>query len=246
MPSRAPALLAGAVLALGALTACSERLPTAPPAPLALEPGTPITISGAQDSERTFTLTVPAGTGKLRVLLDGFIGDADVYVRFGARPEPSAVECASESEFALEECIIEAPTAGTWYILVYGYFAYEDARLSADLVAQVGERSLTDGVAVTDLAGNAGEFEMFAVTVPAGLDSLVVDLTGTGDADLYVDFDRYPLLNSFTCASYTETGTEHCVVAAPQAGRWVVRVDAYLDFTAGTLTPTFYAPAPPP
>jgi hypothetical protein len=99
---------------------------------------------------------------------------------------------------------------------------------------------------VTDLAGTSGSFEMFAITVPEGLDSLVVDLTSTGDPDLYLAFDRYPLLNSYDCASFTETGTERCVVVAPDAGRWVVRVDAYLDFTAGTLTPTFYAPAPPP
>jgi hypothetical protein len=105
---------------------------------------------------------------------------------------------------------------------------------------------MTDGVAITDLAGTSGSFEMFAITVPEGLDSLVVDLTSTGDPDLYVSFDRYPLLNSYDCASFTETGTERCVVAAPEAGRWVVRVDAYLDFSAGTLTPTFYAPAPPP
>lgn len=242
MRLRLPALAA----ALVALSACNEGLPTAPTAPIILEPGAPITINGAQNSERSYQLIVPEGTGKLRVLLAGFTGDADVYLRFGAKPEPGSVDCASESEFELEECIIEAPSAGTWHILVYGYSAYQNAELSADLFAQVGERSLTDGVALTDLSGTSGSFEMFAITVPEGLDSLVVDLTSTGDPDLYLGFDRYPLLNSYECASFTETGTERCVVAAPQAGRWVVRVDAYLDFTAGTLTPTFYAPAPPP
>ncbi len=242
MRLRVPALAA----ALVAVSACNEGLPTAPSTPLVLEPGTPITINGALNSERTYQVTVPEGTGKLRILLAGFTGDADVYLRFGAKPEPGQVDCASESEFELEECIIEAPSVGTWYILIYGYAAYQNAELSADFFAQVGERPLTDGVAVTDLSGTSGRFEMFSITVPEGLDSLVVDLTSTGDPDLYLGFDRYPLLNAYDCASFTETGTERCVVVAPDAGRWVVRVDAYLDFTAGTLTPTFYAPAPPP
>jgi serine protease len=235
--------MAVAALALG----CNEGLPTAPPAgPLVLEPGTPVTFNGAEDSERTYELTVPAGTGKLRVLLAGFTGDADVYLRFGAAPEPGSVDCASESEFELEECIVDAPTAGTWYVLVYGFSAYQNAELSADFSAQVGERAMADGVAITELSGTSGGYEMFAITVPEGLDSLVVDLNATGDPDLYVAFDEYPRLNYYACASFTETGIERCVIATPVPGRWVVRVDAYLDFSAGTLTPTFYAPAPSP
>ena len=241
---RLPARTAAA--AVLALAACNEGLPTGPTGPLILEPGTPITLNGATNSQRTYQLTVPEGVGKLRVLLTGFSGDADIYMRFGAAPEPGTLDCASESGFNVEECIIEAPSAGTWYILVYGYSAFSNADLQADLFAQVGERALTDGVATTALSGSSGDFEMFAITVPAGLDSLVVDFAATGDADLYLGFDRYPLLNSYECASFTETGTERCVVVTPPAGRWVIRVDSYLDFSDGSLTARLFAPAPPP
>ncbi|HRN52545.1 MAG TPA: PPC domain-containing protein [Gemmatimonadaceae bacterium] len=247
LPSRPTNLVAALVgTALLALAACNEGLPTTPTGPLILEPGTPITISDATNSQRTYQLTVPEGTGKLRILLSGFTGDADVYMRFGAAPEPGQLDCASESGFNVEECIIEAPEAGTWYILIYGYSAFSDADLQADFFAQVGERPLADGVATTGINGESGDFEMFAITLPAGVDSLVVELAGTGDADLYLGFDRLPLLNSYECASFTETSAERCLVVTPPAGRWVVRVDSYLAFSDGSLTARLYAPAPPP
>lgn len=239
MPSRLRALLAAA---FGfALAACNEGLPTAPSGPTVLELGGSIRINGGSGTERVFQLEVPEGVGKLRLLLTGFNGDADLYVRFGARPEPQNVDCASESAYPVEECIFDAPSAGVWYVLVYGYSNYSNADLSADAFPQVGEAELSDGVAVTGLSGEPGDFEMFFITVPSGLDSLVVDLTSTGDPDLYLGFDRYPLLNDYECASFTPTGIEHCVVVNPPAGRWVVRVDSYFAFTDGTLTPRFYA-----
>lgn len=236
--------------ALGALAlltvGCNEGLPTGVPQSPVLEPGTAVTLSGARGSARTYQLTVPAGTGKLRILLAGFTGDADIAVRFGATPTETAFDCVSESAFAVEECIFDAPTAGTWYIQVLGFSAFSSAQLSADLFTQVGERALTPGVAVTGLSGTSGTFEMFRLTVPSGADSLVVSLEVTGDADLYVDVEQYPLLNDYSCASFTETGSERCVILAPPAGEYFIRVDGFSTFTAGTLVATLYPlPATP-
>lgn len=225
-------------LCLAAL-GCYEVLPTQPQYPL-LEPGTPITFSGAEQSRSIYAIPVPSGTGKLRILISQFTGNADIYVRFGAPPEDGKLDCQSTSEYQLEECIFDAPAAGTWYVLVYGLTAYNDARLRADLFPQLGERTLGVAAPVTGLLGSRWDFEMFSLFVPEGLDSLAVDLNATGDPDLYLGFERYPRLNSYECASFTATGTERCVFEAPPSGRWIVRVDAFTDFSAGVLSATFY------
>lgn len=231
-------------LVLAAL-GCNEGLPTRPEEGLILELGTPDTVSGARGSEQVYRLTVPEGAGKLRILLAGFTGDADLAVRFGAEPQPMEFDCVSQSSFAVEECIFEAPEAGLWFVSVLGYTAFSEAQLSAALFPQVGERELVSGVATSGLSGRSGDFEMFRIAVPNAADSLVVSLEATGDPDLYVDFELFPLLNNYACASFTETGSERCVIRAPGAGTWIIRVDAYLDFSAGTLIATVYPGAAP-
>lgn len=235
------------LLAILPLLGCNEGLPSAPtePLPQDLSVGTPVTLSGARGSFRTYRVTVPAGAGKLRLLLGGFSGDADLLVRFGTEPTPTEFDCISESALALEECIFDAPAAGTWYVDVFGYSAFSNAQLTADLLPQVGERPLTSGVAATGLTGVSGDFEMFRIAVPVGTDSLTVALDATGDADLYVGHQVYPLLNAYECASFTDTGTERCVIRTPAAGTWMIRVDAYRNFTAGTLRATLFPAAAP-
>ncbi|MBA3852798.1 MAG: hypothetical protein C0503_00195 [Gemmatimonas sp.] len=233
--------LALAIAALG----CNEGLPTSPSTPSVLEPGVAVTLNGAQGSQRTYRLTVPEGVGKLRLLMGGFGGDADLVVRYGAAPTSTEYDCVSQSEFAVEECIFEAPSPGIWFVVVVGYTAFTNAELSAEFFEQVGEREVSSGVALTGLSGSSGGFEMFRINVPNDADSLVVTLDATGDPDLYLEFELYPLLNSYRCASFTETGSERCVIRRPDAGDWIIRVDAYLDFSAGSLTATVYPAAAP-
>lgn len=228
-----------------AVFGCNEGLPTTPSTPSVLEPGVVVTLNGAQGSQRTYRLTVPEGVGKLRILMGGFGGDADLAVRYGAAPTSTEYDCVSQSEFAVEECIFDAPSPGIWFVVVVGYTAYSNAELSADLFDQVGERAISSGVTTTGLSGSSGNFEMFRINVPNDADSLVVTLEATGDPDLYADFELYPLLNNYRCASFTDTGSERCVIRRPDAGNWIIRVDAYLDFSAGALTATVYPASAP-
>lgn len=231
--------------ALAVLGACQRDI-TAPTAPPELVPGTGLVIAGGAGSERVFTIEVPEGTGTLRLHMTGGNGDADMVIRHGARPQTGAYDCVSEGIFSEEECIFDLPAAGTWYVLVHGYEAYSGATLTGSLLTQSGSTALTSGVAVTDISGAAGSFRMFAITVPANADSIRVNLTATGDVDLYLRYSTVPLLNNFDCASYTETGTETCKDNTPTAGTWYIRVDGYDVFTGGTLTATVYSPPPPP
>ena len=71
------------------------------------------------------------------------------------------------------------------------------------------------------LSGGARSFLHFQVEVPAGLDSLDFNISGTsGDADLYVRRAGQP-----------PTSTEACRATSPAAGTWYVSVRGYSAFS---------------
>lgn len=243
MPTSPRVLAAGAVLAL-AISACADEV--SGPSVVQLVANQSVTISGRVGSERLYRVEVPAGTGTLRVRLTDGAGDPDLIMRYGARPEPGLVTCLSESDGPDEECLIDSPTAGSWYILVYGYTAYDDVRLIPQVLAQTGATPVTSGVPVTGLSGGQGDFRMFSIDVPAGAQNLTVTLEAVGDADLYLRRSTFPLLNQYDCASFAVGGTESCSIASPQAGTWYLRIEGWEPYSGATLTATITMPEPAP
>jgi hypothetical protein len=87
-------------------------------------------VAGATNSETVYNINVPAGAKKLTVTIAGGSGDVDMYVRYNATPTGSGDNCKSEKAGNGESCVITNPTAGKWYILLYGYEAYAGATLT--------------------------------------------------------------------------------------------------------------------
>jgi secreted trypsin-like serine protease len=88
-----------------------------------------------------------------------------------------------------------------------------------------------------DIAGDAGSFQHFSITVPDGAAVLeVVMRGGRGDADLYVRAGRRPTANTWDCRPYLNTADEVCTLAQPRAGTWYVSVAGYEAFTGAHLT----------
>lgn len=69
-----------------------------------------------------------------------------------------------------------------------------------------------------------------------------VDLSGTGDADLYVAFGTYPTASSASCASATTGSTEHCQLTVP-SGETTAYV-AVRGYMASTYVATITWTAP--
>lgn len=100
----------------------------------ALTSGTAVTaLNGTAGSQRLFTIAVPAGATSLAVRTSGGSGDVDLYLRRGAPPTASAIDCASEEPATTESCTIANPAAATWYILLLGYEAYSGVTLTASV-----------------------------------------------------------------------------------------------------------------
>ncbi|RMH90864.1 peptidase S8 [Lysobacter pythonis] len=97
-----------------------------------LQNGTPVSgISGTSRSERKWTVQVPANRSRLRITLSGGRGDADLYVRFGSAPTATRYHCRPYRRGNNEACIFNAPSAGTWHVMVRGDSAFSGASLTA-------------------------------------------------------------------------------------------------------------------
>jgi hypothetical protein len=116
------------------------------------EPSGPTTIFldnnlyGDQESKKVYSFSVPNGTKKLEVILEENNDGrqlADMFVRRGSQPSVTrhnytnkgwTADCASVlSNRAAEQCVFANPASGTWYVLVYGFHAYDGTTLKVRL-----------------------------------------------------------------------------------------------------------------
>jgi hypothetical protein len=92
--------------------------------------GVPATnISGASGSQQFWKLAVPAGKTSLTFSISGGTGDADLYVRFGAKPTTSVFDCRPFIGGNNETCTLTNPAAGDWYVMIRGFAAFSGVTL---------------------------------------------------------------------------------------------------------------------
>jgi hypothetical protein len=68
-----------------------------------------------------YSFNVPEGTALLTVETSGGTGDADLYIRHGAKPMAYRFDCRSWGYSNAEKCEQHNPAPGTWNIGVYAY-----------------------------------------------------------------------------------------------------------------------------
>ena len=86
-------------------------------------------ISGATGSQKFWRLAVPAGRSSVTFTIKGGTGDADLYVKRGARPTTSSYDCRSWNAGNKDHCTVTNPAAGDWYVMIRGYTAYTGVKL---------------------------------------------------------------------------------------------------------------------
>ena len=89
------------------------------------------TLSGAAAEGFTFRFSVPPGTTRLHLALEGGQGQADLYVHFGIPPLPDRFsDRASRTASAPSAvCEILDPAPGPWFIRVQGTSPFKDLTL---------------------------------------------------------------------------------------------------------------------
>lgn len=78
-----------------------------------------------------YTITVPECSNTLTVKTANGTGDADLFVRFNARPTSADAACRSTNSANAENCVVPNPAAGVWHIGVQAYKAIAGVTLTA-------------------------------------------------------------------------------------------------------------------
>ena len=103
-------------------TNCTLRSVSVSPPVQMLGNGVPTaSLAANAGGELRFTLAVPADATGLQFVTSGGVGDADLYVKYGAPPTLSNYDCSSTSPTTSESCPIPSVQGGTYYVLVEAY-----------------------------------------------------------------------------------------------------------------------------
>jgi serine protease len=288
--------------------------------PLTSGAGVPATV--AQGTWAYYCITVPPGATNLSVQISG-TGDVDLYTRYAGLPDSANYNCRPFINGSNETCTQANPSAGTWYIGLYGYTGgsvtltatvaggsggptcfvlttsanpaaggtvaanpassggcpssqytsgtavqltatarsgYSFANWSGDangstnpvsvtmnanrnVVANFraagascsyGATPLTSGAGVPATVAQ-GSWAYYCIAVPSGATNLNVQMTGTGDVDLYTRFAAPPDSANYSCRPYINGSNETCTQASPSAGTWYIGLYGY---TGGSVTLT--------
>lgn len=83
---------------------------------------------------KTFRFRVPKGAVSFKATITGGIGEADLYVRHGKKPNRRKFDCAPRLEGNEEVCEFINPEPGKWRIRVRGERFYNDVTLKLEAV----------------------------------------------------------------------------------------------------------------
>jgi hypothetical protein len=86
-------------------------------------------LAGAEGSETSYQIDVPAGRTKLEVVTSGGTGDVDLYVKKGSTPTTDNYDWRGYSSGNNELISISDPQAGTYHIMLKGYATYSGVTL---------------------------------------------------------------------------------------------------------------------
>jgi len=205
---------------------------------LTLQNGVAVTgLAGSAASEKFFKIDVPADQTKLEIAMSGGLGDADLYVRIGAKPTTKEWDYRPYLLGSRETVTLDSPKAGTYYIMVRGYMPYTDVMLKATYGPGAEQiKALVNCVPVADLSGAQDSETFFKIDVPAGQDSLRIRISGgSGDADLYVKKGEKPTAKSWDYHPGLHGNDEAVQVQNPAATTWYVMVRGYQSYSGVTL-----------
>jgi hypothetical protein len=215
---------------------------------LTLEDEVPISdISGALGSEQFYKIEVPSGQTSLAFSISGGAGNADMYIRRGAKPTTATWDYRPYLPGNAESVNISDPQGGTWYVMLAGTQAYTGVTLLADYSFSGSSTVLSNGVPVPNISGAALSERFYRIEVPGGQSKLEIKISGgTGDADLYVKRGAPPTTSDYDYRPYLSGNNETVTVSDPAGGTWHIMIRGYQPYTGVTLVATYSTVAPPP
>ncbi|MBJ6759790.1 PPC domain-containing protein [Myxococcaceae bacterium JPH2] len=183
-------------------------------------------LSASVNELLNYAIEVPPGQTVLRVrTTSGMTENSNLYVRFNERATTTTYDCLSEQPYATDECVINNPQAGTWYIQLHAKSAFSAVALQAYYAnGALAPQALTPGKPSSGFTlMNTSDTRVFTMSVPPNAGKLRVSVN-RGDNQVsptvYLAYGAQPVpTNSST---YACSSTSSCEVNEPQAGTWYV------------------------
>jgi len=95
--------------------------------------GIPYSKSGYRGSARLYSLEIlESGASFINVMTNGGSGDVDMYVRKDEYPTKRNYDARSATSGNQEQVIIENPSPGRYFIVLYGFNSYESIGFEAE------------------------------------------------------------------------------------------------------------------
>jgi len=167
--------------------------------------------SSADPKFRYFFIDVPAGSPTLIARTLGSIGDADLYVRFNAKPTTTSYDCRPFIDGSNESCFFNAPSPGRWWIAIRPFTAYSDLDLLASYTRPATSLRVNsvgaENVPIQRFSGPSGTGGTTDYTyngLPGTTIQLDAGLTGPGGATLFRRWEG--------CDSVSGNGSRICTV----------------------------------
>ena len=216
----------GATASSSALVTISNDTPTGSE----LANGVGVAVSGAQDSQTTFSLDVPAGATDLSFSTSGGTGDADLYVRFGSAPTLSTYDCRPYIGGNNETCNISNVQDGRYYAMLVGYNAF-DTTLMGSFTAPVGgtlpdacatSGGVTSGSLTADTVtclGSADPIWLSIGDVSSHSSIAITTANGSGNVDIQYKTGGWPSASDYDGSS-TNSGNSECIVVTNTSDYW--------------------------
>ncbi len=208
-----------------------------------LENGVPVTnLSGSAASEKQFRFDLPAGQKNLQIQMSGGTGDADLYVQLKSPPTTTEYDYRPFQAGNNETVAVDAPTAGTWFVMVRGYSDYAGVTLKASW----GDGTVTilqDEVPVNNLSGSLGSEKFFQFDVPDGQEYLEFKMSGgSGNADMYIKKGSKPTTSDYDDRPVDNGNTESIKISSNSLeGTWYVMLKAAKAYDGVTLVADYSA-----
>ncbi len=188
-------------------------------APEREEQGMPIldiTDVAAEDETRAFT-TEELPAGEYQVLMshttDNPGGDADLYVRVGSDPSMADYDCRPFEAGSDEMCEITLTAASRIHIMVHGYPGDGDSHFRLVVAGEGqggGAPETWGGMSESGTVARDEETRFVTPRLPVG--TYAFELTGDGDADLYIRAGDEPDTATYDCRPYLTGSEELCTV----------------------------------
>jgi hypothetical protein len=156
-------------------------------------------------------------------------GDADLYVRVGSAPTASAYDCRPYRDGSAEVCDVTLAAEGTIFVMVEGYSSGNNHYVLT-IEGEGGDGGGGEEWEGLDESGSVTRNQEVRFATPAlAAGRYAFEMTGTGDADLYVRVGSAPTTSSWDCRPYAGGSDERCEVTAAAGQAIHVMVHGYAE-----------------